>query len=60
MTTDVLSDVLRAVHLTGALFFDFDLTSPWVLAAPDARASSARSSAATSVPATRCSTRCPA
>src|SRR5581483_2845028 len=37
MTTDVLSDVLRAVHLTGAVFFDFDLTAPWVLAAPPSR-----------------------
>ncbi len=34
MTTDVLSDVLRAVHLTGAVYFDFDLSSPWVREAP--------------------------
>jgi AraC-like DNA-binding protein len=34
MKTDVLSDVLRAVHLTGAAYFDFDLSSPWVLEAP--------------------------
>jgi len=32
--TDVLSDVLRAVRLTGAVFFDFELTSPWVAEAP--------------------------
>src|SRR6476660_5934307 len=34
MTTDVLSDVLRAVQLTGALYFDFELSSPWVAEAP--------------------------
>src|SRR6185436_13395920 len=32
--TDVLSDVLRAVRLTGAVFFDFELSSPWVAEAP--------------------------
>jgi len=32
--TDVLSDVLRAVRLTGAVYFDFELSSPWVLEAP--------------------------
>jgi AraC-like DNA-binding protein len=31
---DVLSDVLRAVRLTGAVFFDFELSSPWVAEAP--------------------------
>jgi AraC-like DNA-binding protein len=36
--TDVLSDVLRAVHLTGAVYFDFELSSPWVLEAPPAEA----------------------
>jgi AraC-like DNA-binding protein len=36
-TTDVLSDVLRAVRLTGAVFFDFALTSPWVVEAPPSR-----------------------
>ena len=35
--TDVLSDVLRAVRLTGAVFFDFELTSPWVAEAPPSR-----------------------
>ena len=36
-TIDVLSDVLRAVRLTGAVYFDFDLSSPWVLEAPPSR-----------------------
>ena len=31
---DVLSDVLRAVRLTGAVYFDFELSSPWVAQAP--------------------------
>lgn len=34
MTDDVLSDVLRAVRLTGAVYFDYELTSPWVAEAP--------------------------
>ena len=34
MSIDVLSDVLRAVHLTGAVYFDFELSSPWVVEAP--------------------------
>jgi AraC-like DNA-binding protein len=34
---DVLSDVLRAVRLTGAVYFDFELSSPWVAEAPPAR-----------------------
>src|SRR4051812_1057041 len=34
---DVLSDVLRAVRLTGAVFFDLDLRSPWVVEAPPSR-----------------------
>ena len=34
MSTDVLSDVLRAVRLTGAIYFDFSLTAPWVAEAP--------------------------
>jgi AraC-like DNA-binding protein len=37
MTADVLSDVLRAVRLTGAVYFDFELTSPWVAEAPPSR-----------------------
>jgi len=28
-TTDVLSDVLRTIRLTGALFFPFEASSPW-------------------------------
>jgi AraC-like DNA-binding protein len=31
---DVLSDVLRAVRLTGAIFFDVEATAPWVAATP--------------------------
>ena len=31
---DVLSDVLRAVRLTGAVYFDFELSAPWVAEAP--------------------------
>jgi hypothetical protein len=37
MHTDVLSDVLRAVRLAGAVYFDFDLTAPWVAEAPPSR-----------------------
>ena len=37
MTSDVLSDVLRAIRLTGAVYFDFELTSPWVAEAPPSR-----------------------
>ncbi|MGE3511013.1 MAG: AraC family transcriptional regulator [Vicinamibacterales bacterium] len=37
MIADVLSDVLRAVRLTGAVYFDFSLTSPWVAEAPPSR-----------------------
>jgi AraC-like DNA-binding protein len=35
-TIDVLSDVLRAVRLSGAVFFDLELSSPWVAEAPAA------------------------
>jgi AraC-like DNA-binding protein len=35
--TDVLSDVLRAVRLTGAVYFDFELSSPWVADTPASR-----------------------
>ena len=31
---DVLSDVLRAVRLTGAIYFDVDAGSPWVGESP--------------------------
>jgi AraC-like DNA-binding protein len=34
---DVLSDVLRAIRLTGAVYFDFELSSPWVVEAPPSR-----------------------
>jgi AraC-like DNA-binding protein len=34
MGSDVLSDVLSAVRLTGSLFFDVSATSPWVAEAP--------------------------
>jgi len=34
VSSDVLSDVLRAVRLTGAVYFDFELSSPWVAQAP--------------------------
>ena len=33
---DVLSDVLRTVRLTGALFFPMDVSSPWVQEIPNA------------------------
>lgn len=36
MRGDVLSDVLRAVRLTGAVYFDYELSSPWVAEAPPA------------------------
>ena len=36
-STDVLSDVLRSVRLTGAVYFDFELSSPWVAEAPPSR-----------------------
>ncbi len=42
MTADVLSDVLRAVHLTGVVFFDFELRAPWVAEAPPSRDIAAR------------------
>jgi AraC-like DNA-binding protein len=35
---DALSDVLRAVRLTGAVFFDICATDPWVAATPPGRA----------------------
>jgi AraC-like DNA-binding protein len=37
VSSDVLSDVLRAVRLTGAVYFDFDLSAPWVAEAPPSR-----------------------
>jgi AraC-like DNA-binding protein len=37
VSADVLSDVLSAVRLTGAVYFDFTLSSPWVAETPPAR-----------------------
>ncbi len=37
MNADVISDVLRAVRLSGAVYFDFELTSPWIVEAPPSR-----------------------
>jgi AraC-like DNA-binding protein len=37
MSTDTLSEVLRAVRLTGVVFFSVDASSPWVAEAPPAR-----------------------
>jgi hypothetical protein len=37
VAADVLSDVLRSVRLTGAVYFDFELSSPWVAEAPWSR-----------------------
>ena len=36
MKEDILSDVLRSVRLTGAVFFDVAASSPWVAEAPAA------------------------
>lgn len=37
MSVDTLSDVLQAVRLKGAVFFDVDTTAPWVAEAPPAK-----------------------
>jgi AraC-like DNA-binding protein len=37
MSADTLSDVLRAVRLTGAVFFAIDASAPWVAETPSAR-----------------------
>jgi AraC-like DNA-binding protein len=37
MPPDVLSDVLRSVRLSGAVYFDFELSSPWAAEAPPSR-----------------------
>ena len=34
---DVLSDVLRAVRLCGAVFFTAEFSSPWALESPNSR-----------------------
>lgn len=36
MSADILSDVLRAVHLSGGVFFDIRARAPWVAEAPAA------------------------
>jgi AraC-like DNA-binding protein len=36
-TSDVLSDVLRTIRLTGALFFPLEASSPWADEIPEAR-----------------------
>jgi len=37
MNTDIISDVLCAVRLKGAIFFEVEATAPWVSEAPHAR-----------------------
>jgi AraC-like DNA-binding protein len=37
MTVDTLSEVLRAVRLTGAVFFSIDASAPWVAESPSGR-----------------------
>jgi AraC-like DNA-binding protein len=37
VSADVLSDVLRSIRLTGAVYFDFELSTPWVAEAPPSR-----------------------
>lgn len=37
MEHDILSDVLRSVRMSGAIFFEVDVSSPWVAAAPPSR-----------------------
>lgn len=34
MVADLLSDVLRQVHLTGAVFYDVEASAPWVAESP--------------------------
>ena len=46
---DALSDVLRAVRLTGAVFFDIKASEPWVAETPPATQSSGRSSRTPSI-----------
>ena len=42
VTADVLSDVLRTVRLTGAAYFDLELSAPWVAEAPPSHEIAAR------------------
>lgn len=37
MSSDTLSDLLRTVRLSGAIYFSFTLSSPWVAEAPAAK-----------------------
>jgi hypothetical protein len=37
MSTDTLSEVLRAVRLTGAIFFAVDASAPWIAETPAGR-----------------------
>lgn len=37
MASDILSDVLKEVHLSGALFFDVEACAPWVAEAPPSK-----------------------
>ena len=37
MKSDVLSDVLHAVRLAGSVYFDFNLSAPWVAEAPPSK-----------------------
>ena len=37
MSVDTLSDVLQAVRLKGAVFFDIETIAPWVAEAPPAK-----------------------
>jgi AraC-like DNA-binding protein len=37
VSTDILSDVLRAVRLKGAVFFDVEAAAPWVAEAPPSK-----------------------
>jgi AraC-like DNA-binding protein len=37
MTSDVLSELLRAVRLTGAVFFNLEASAPWVAESPPAK-----------------------
>src|SRR5215475_11445064 len=37
MSADTLSEVLRAVRLTGAVFFSVDASAPWVAETPPLR-----------------------
>lgn len=37
MDDDILTDVLRAVHISGAIFFDVHAAAPWATEAPNSR-----------------------